>query len=229
MNQRIEYRFELNRSYFRKNIGYGLGGVSSFLLGAALYLLWRQFSGASEGVEWSFPLLVLGLMLGGGAWWSLKGSKPLAIRVGDGGVAYEKGGFQRIPWYSITQIVWDPHQKSINVYGFSEEGSQTLILIRVEESPEAVSFLLQEARRRVPVAVQLQDADIASEVKGRGIEGHPPLLMEPIQVVGKPCAASGRLISYEPDARVCLSCGRIYHFTRVPSFCVCQGVEALRA
>jgi len=47
------------------------------------------------------------------------------------------------------------------------------------------------------------------------------LPLEPPQVVGKHCAASGKVISYEPDARVCPRCERVYHRASVPASCEC--------
>jgi hypothetical protein len=39
--------------------------------------------------------------------------------------------------------------------------------------------------------------------------------------VGKRCAESDVIISYEPDARVCPRCERVYHKDHVPKSCVC--------
>ena len=40
-------------------------------------------------------------------------------------------------------------------------------------------------------------------------------------VVGKKDAISGKLISYEPDARVCTRCERVYFKRSVPKRCKC--------
>jgi hypothetical protein len=49
-------------------------------------------------------------------------------------------------------------------------------------------------------------------------------------VVGKHCADSGTVIAYEPDARVCPRCERVYHKAHVPETCACGGsLEGLRA
>jgi hypothetical protein len=43
----------------------------------------------------------------------------------------------------------------------------------------------------------------------------------PLQLVGKRCAESDKIIAYEPDARVCTRCERVYHKTKVPKTCEC--------
>ncbi len=54
--------------------------------------------------------------------------------------------------------------------------------------------------------------------------------LDPIQVVGKRCAESDKMIAYEPDARVCPRCERIYHKAHVPEECACgENLTALRA
>jgi hypothetical protein len=45
--------------------------------------------------------------------------------------------------------------------------------------------------------------------------------LEPLQVVGKRCAMTGTLISYEPDARSCERCERVYLKRSVPKTCAC--------
>ena len=39
--------------------------------------------------------------------------------------------------------------------------------------------------------------------------------------MGKKCAATGKTISYEPDARVCPRCERVYMRRSVPKKCKC--------
>jgi hypothetical protein len=55
---------------------------------------------------------------------------------------------------------------------------------------------------------------------------HP---LEPPQVVGRHCAESGKVIAYEPDARVCVRCERVFHRTSMPDVCACgASLEHLR-
>jgi hypothetical protein len=39
--------------------------------------------------------------------------------------------------------------------------------------------------------------------------------------VGKHCASSGKVIAFEPDARLCPRCERVYYKTSVPAECEC--------
>ena len=45
--------------------------------------------------------------------------------------------------------------------------------------------------------------------------------LEPLQVVGKKDAITGKLISYEPEAKVCTRCERVYFKRSVPKKCKC--------
>jgi hypothetical protein len=47
------------------------------------------------------------------------------------------------------------------------------------------------------------------------------LTLDALQIVGKRCAASGTVIAFEPDARVCPRCERVYHKDHVPPTCDC--------
>ena len=50
-----------------------------------------------------------------------------------------------------------------------------------------------------------------------------PVTLEPAQVAGQKCKASGKLIAFEKDARLCGRCGEIYHKDSVPKRCeVCD-------
>ena len=39
--------------------------------------------------------------------------------------------------------------------------------------------------------------------------------------MGKHCSASGKVIAFEPDARVCPRCERVFYRTSVPAACDC--------
>jgi hypothetical protein len=85
-----------------------------------------------------------------------------------------------------------------------------------------------EGKRRIAKKVSIEKAVIkkmpsANEFAGTRIE------LEPLQVVGKKCAASGKTISYEPDARVCPQCERVYFKRSVPNKCKCgYDIHAMR-
>ena len=66
--------------------------------------------------------------------------------------------------------------------------------------------------------VDVPDDATLPEVRASAGESLP---LEPPQVVGKHCASSGKVIAYEPDARVCPRCERVYHKVSVPDACEC--------
>ena len=47
------------------------------------------------------------------------------------------------------------------------------------------------------------------------------MALEPPQVVGKHCSASGKVIAFEPDARLCPKCERVFYKASVPAECDC--------
>ena len=79
---------------------------------------------------------------------------------------------------------------------------------------------MKEALDRIPKVVDIPD---------RVLEGLPSanphagmkVDLEPLQVVGKKDAVTGKTISYEPDARVCTRCERVYFKRTVPKKCKC--------
>jgi hypothetical protein len=86
---------------------------------------------------------------------------------------------------------------------------------------------VKEARSRVPSVVDVPDDATLPEPRADAGETLP---LEPPQVVGRHCAASGKVISYEPDARVCPRCERVFHKAHVPETCDCgASLSDLRA
>src|SRR5439155_1157310 len=93
------------------------------------------------------------------------------------------------------------------------------ISVKLGSQPQAVAWILKEARARIPDCVDVPEESeaipAASEDAGEVLAAEPP------QVVGKHCAESGKVIAYEPDARVCPKCERVYHKAHVPNDCPC--------
>jgi hypothetical protein len=44
--------------------------------------------------------------------------------------------------------------------------------------------------------------------------------LEPPQIAGQSCKATGKVISFEKDARLCGQCGELYHKSGVPDRCL---------
>jgi hypothetical protein len=214
--ERREQRFE-PRPNASLLVSHGLGAIGALVMGAGA---WGQFgpSFTDAGLE---PLKAAPYVLFGGAvvvavaiWLGTSGEPP--IRVGDGGIALEKGQLRRIPWYGVKRVEW--RGEAVRVTGTDLTGAETTVVVSSVKHPQAAAWIVKEARERVPAVVDVpQDATLPAPQAHAG----PSLVLEPIQVVGLRCAASDQIISYEPDARICRRCERVYHKAHVPDTCVC--------
>ena len=138
------------------------------------------------------------------------------LRVGDGGIGIEKGQIRRIPWHGIERIEW--RGEAVRVTGKDHAGVAVTVVASAATHPQAAAWIVKEARERVPAVVDVPaDATVPAPRANTG----ESLSLEPVQVVGMRCAASGEIISYEPDARVCRRCERVYVKTQVPETCAC--------
>jgi hypothetical protein len=100
--------------------------------------------------------------------------------------------------------------------------------VPVGSHPEAVARIVEEGRRRIKKRVEIEKGVLKQMPTAHDHAGQR-LELEPLQVVGKKCAASGRTISYEPDARVCALCERVYFKRSVPNKCKCgNDISAMR-
>ncbi|MDI3290856.1 hypothetical protein [Polyangium sp. 15x6] len=143
---------------------------------------------------------------------ALFGPRPAqTIRVGDAGVGVEKGAneIERIAWHAVRRIVLGDRTLTV-------EGEGTSIMISLAALPEAAGKVLREARERIPAKME----DIKAGALENGSEGAAETLpLEPAQVAGLKCKASGKLIAFERDARLCGRCGEVYHKDAVPKRC----------
>ena len=214
--QRTERRFE-PRPIGGLGVVYPMGALGAFALGAGA---WAQFGPSllDTGLEpsrYGQPLLIAGALLAAVATWLGTSGEP-AVRVGDAGLAIEKRGLRRMPWYAITHVTW--RQEAVRVSGKDEAGDEFTIVARLAGQPQAAAWIAKEARARIPATVDIPaDATLPEPASGSGTR----LELEPPQVVGRHCAKSGRVISFEPDARICPRCERVYHKTSVPEECAC--------
>jgi hypothetical protein len=168
-----------------------------------------------EPFKYAPYILAVGAVLVGIAIWVGTSGEP-PLRVGDGGLAVERAGVRRMPWYAVERIGWG--DEAVRVTGKDEVGASMTIVASLAAHPQAAAWIVKEGRERVPRVVDLPDGAALPDVRASAGE---TLSLEPQQVVGKHCASSGKVIAYEPDARVCPRCERAYHKAHVPESCEC--------
>ncbi len=215
---RREHRFE-PRPNTGPGLVYILGGVGSAAMGAGA---WAQFGSAivdrgadaPEPFKFAQYVLIAGALAVGVAIWIGTSGEP-ALRVGDGGIVVEKGGVRRMPWYAVERIEW--REETIRVSGKDEAGAAMSVNASLRSQPQAAAWIVKEARERVPAVVDVPADATLPEARTDA----ETLALEPPQVVGQHCAASGKVIAYEPDARVCPRCERVFHKLHVPDACQC--------
>jgi hypothetical protein len=195
-----------------------VGAAGAMMLGAGA---WGQFGiAAPEPIKSAQWLLAAGAAVFGLAiWFSTSGDA--VIRVGDGGLGIDRGGvLHRVPWYGVTSVAWDSDAKAVVVKGKDEAEKDLVITAKLRSHRAAAARIVKEAKARIDDVVDVSDA--ALEVIGNPSDAEGELLtLEPVQVVGKRCAKSRKTIAYEPDARVCPNCERVYHKNFVPKKCAC--------
>jgi hypothetical protein len=214
--ERRERRFE-PLANAKPWVAYVLGGVGALAMGAGA---WGQFApalglGASAPLPASAYILAVGALLVGAAIWFGTSGEP-ALRVGDAGVGVDKGAVRRVAWYAVERVEW--RGEAVRVSGKDEAGATTTIVAKLATQPQAGAWIVKEARDRVPGVVDVPEDATLPEASA---QAGTIVTLDPPQVVGRHCAASGQVISFEPDARVCPRCERVYHKAHVPEACAC--------
>ena len=216
MRARRERRFE-PRANVNPVVVYLLGGLGAVAMGAGT---WGEFGsmvrqGGPEPLKYAPYILAFGaVMVGVALWIGTSGEPPL--RVGDSGLAVDRAGIRRMPWYAVERVASD--ETAVRVTGKDESGASLTILAKMASHPQAAAWIVKEARERVPKVVDVSPDAKLPEVRASAGEVLP---LDPPQVVGKHCAASGKVIAYEPDARLCPRCERCFHKAHVPDTCEC--------
>jgi hypothetical protein len=203
------------------------GALGSVALGAGSWAQWGRvvLGNATESLSYGWWVLSGGAVISGVAIWFGTSGEPV-LRVGDGGVVMEKGGFfgnepaRRVPWHQIDSVTYDGASNAIVVKGRDEAGGDLAIRASLEAHPQAAAWIVGEARARVPAVVDVSEQAGLPEARDNA---GAMVTLEPVQVVGKRCADTGKIIAFEPDARVCPRCERVYHKDHVPDECACGG------
>ena len=206
-----------------------LGALSALVLGAGAwaYVYAKSFEADERLHAVPAYLVAAGAVLLGITIW-LGTSSEAPVRVGAPGVALEKGEVRRMPWWAIDKITFDDAAQAVLVRGRDEAGVDLEMKLSLKTHAEAIGWLVREAQERIPRRVDipegtLEKLPVAVEHAGQRID------LEPLQVVGKKDAITGKMITYEPDARVCPRCERVYAKRSVPKKCKCgQSLVHLR-
>lgn len=187
-------------------VGVGLGGLA---LGAGVYAQWLALHRLAYA-----PWIVAGgaAVLAAVILWGQLAGEP--VRVGDAGLAVEKGNSAplRVAWYEMLGI-------SIRDGRAVVETKDSLVTLRLDEHPQAVAWLLREAEERIPGKVKVEDTQRAALPKASDADGEV-VAVEASQVTGRRCKASGKVITFERDARLCSRCGEVYHVEALPERCL---------
>jgi hypothetical protein len=218
--ERRERRF-LPRSSANPKIVTAIYAVGAALLGAGS---WAQFGRTQVGM--GDPLPYAWWLLGASAIvlviaiWISSSSEPV-LRVGDAGIGVDKNAVRRMAWHAVGAVAWDASDLAVIVTGKDEAGVDMAVRVPLKNQPQAVAWIVKEARARVPSVVDIPESALEHDVPAASTEAREFVPLDPIQVVGKHCAASGKVIAYEPDARVCQRCERVYHKLHLPVECPC--------
>jgi len=196
-----------------------VGGIGALILGAGAF---GQF-GTMKMVETSqfvpWMLAVGTALIGVAFWFGTSGEPPLLV--GDAGVGIDRGTTPRhIPWYAVESLAWDGSARADVVKGVDEATVPLTVTAKLASHPLAAAWIVKEGTARVPKVVNVPE-EIAGELTQTGEADGDARRLEPLQVVGRRCAASDKIISFEPDARLCTRCERVYHKNSVPKKCRC--------
>jgi hypothetical protein len=225
--KRTERRFVAG-SAFPRWLVLVLGALGALALGAGA---WAYFYGTVEGHlfdpqaavdKWkAIPsyLIAAGAVLSGITIWLGTSSEP-PIRVGAPGIGVERGEVRRMPWWGLKQLSFEAGSLCLVLSGEDETGSSWTFKVPLKAHPEAVGWIVKEASDRVPKRVDISD-EIYEKLPGAAEHAGQRIDLEPLQVVGRKDALTGKTISYEPDARVCTRCERVYFKRSVPKKCKC--------
>ncbi|HVU04668.1 MAG TPA: hypothetical protein VHE30_23095 [Polyangiaceae bacterium] len=208
--ERTERRY-LPEATHTTRVAAGLGMLGSLALGAGVYGTWLREPPMNVA-----PVLVAAGTIGLGAGLWLGSASAFPVRVGDAGVAVERGA-------EITRVLWcDMTQISVKGADLLIEASNFRLAIPIGAHPRAVAAIVSEAERRVPKVVKLGDAEKRT-FPAPTTPGGEEVPVRGDQVAGRRCAATNKIISFERDARLCAKCGQVYYKDNVPQTCVTCG------
>ncbi len=160
------------------------------------------------------PLLGAGAAILGVAA-ALSGVRGARVRVGPAGVAFEKADLVRVPWHGLESLRVEGG--ALLVRGTSSFGAPVSEACSLHTHRDAAAAILAEARARVPSAIL---GEVPAGLEARADAGEA-LALEPLQIAGRRCAASGKPIAFEADGVACARCERVYLAAAKPAACAC--------
>jgi hypothetical protein len=184
------------------------GMIGGVVLGAGVYGQWLR----DTPLGYAPYLVAVGALgLGVALWFSETGTFP--VRVGDAGIAIEKGS-------EVIRLIWCDIQRIFVERGnLVARGEEVTLAIPLVAHPVAVSWILSEGVRRVPDTMDVKRTELAKLPEPTDKDGEV-LVIDALQLAGRHCAASKKVISFERDARLCRNCSQVYHKDHVPQTCV---------
>lgn len=214
---RKERRFLPEPTYAsRASIGGGMLGA--LVLGAGVYSQWL-----SDNPRAIAPYLfgVGAISLGAALWFGDAGALP--VRVGDAGIAIEKGSeLVRLVWCDIERVFTERAE-------LVAKGKELSLRIPIAAHRAAVAWILSEGTKRVPSVMDVKRQSLVGLPDPKDSDGQL-VVIEGLQIAGRHCAASGKPISFERDARLCPSCGQVYLKDQVPAQCLtCEAALGAKA
>jgi hypothetical protein len=205
--ERKERRFSPEPTY-SSGAAVAAGMVGALAAGAGVWGQW-----ISETPHSYAPYLFAGgaFALGAALWFGDAGAVP--VRVGDAGVALERGT-------ELTRIAWCDLQK-VEVVGpqLFLRGDSATFSIAMAAHPKAAAWIIAEGTKRVPEAMNVKASQVAGLPQPKDLDGEL-VALEGVQVAGRHCAASEKPIAFERDARLCPNCAEVYLKEHVPKKCV---------
>ena len=147
--------------------------------------------------------------------WQL-GREGTIVRVGDAGVALEKGDeIERLLWCDMERIRVDQDHLVLS-------GTGPTLTIAHASHALALSWILKEAAERLPKVIDVAPAFADKLPKPEASDGTLGPIQS-LQTTGRRCAKSRKIIRYERDARLCTVCTQVYMRDDVPDTCVTCG------
>lgn len=204
--RRRERRFSTSSTFMPLWVGI-VGALGSAVLGAGVFGLWILDPALSFA---SYLVAAGGFGLGVALWFGQPAES--GVIVGDSGIGVEDGReTSRIPWFELRSL------RVIGGYVVAEGPKQKLKFL-LGANAHAAAWLLKEAAERVPSVVDVPKSIAETLPPLKDVKGYSQDVQDD-QVTGLHCAASGKVITLEEDARFCPKCGQVFHKEGVPAKC----------